>query len=74
MVDAIRDALEVLRRAVLAGFDRLCPESQTETPLESARAAAGDIAEIRHPAAGAPGRPIRFTRRLDDRRVITESL
>jgi hypothetical protein len=42
VVDAIRDALEALRRAVLAGeagFDGLCPESLAETLLESARAA-----------------------------------
>jgi L-seryl-tRNA(Ser) seleniumtransferase len=40
VVDAIRNSLEALRRAVLAGeagFDRLCPESLTEILLESAR-------------------------------------
>jgi len=42
VVDAIRDALEALRHAVLAGeagFDALCPEALAETLLESARAA-----------------------------------
>ena len=42
VVNAIRDTLEALRRAVLAeeaGFDGLCPESVAETLLESARAA-----------------------------------
>ena len=42
VVDAIRHALEALRRAVLAGeagFDGLCPELLVETLLEAARTA-----------------------------------